>query len=480
DPRAPTGVPQVIRTGKPELYPEIPRDLLEGAAVDAEHLRIIRELDLRSAMVVPLTGRNEVFGAISFIYAQSDRRYTSDDLAFAVELARRAALMFERRRLEEQAANANQMKDEFLATVSHELRTPLQAILGWATMLKRGARDPAAAIEAIVRNATAQARLIDDILDVSRIISGKLRLQIGRVDTAGVIRAALDAVRPAASAKRIELALSLAPELGSIDADADRLQQIVWNLVSNAVKFTGDGGRIEITAARDASSVHIAVRDTGVGIAPEHLHLIFERFRQVDSSATRQHGGLGLGLAIVRYLAEAHGGSVVAASDGTNRGATFTVTLPVHNAAATAASTRSSTGGTLAGLRILVVDDDPDGRWLIGEALGDAGAHVETAPSAAEAFARFTARPHDVVVSDIGMPGEDGYSLARRLRATGRPPTLIALTAYARPEDVRASADAGFQVHLGKPIEPDGLVSAIAGAVSASTGSPRAVPPSRA
>ena len=466
DPTSDSGVYRVVRTGTSELYSEIPRELLENAAVDDDHRRIIRELDLRSAMVVPLRGRERVFGAITFVYAQSDRRYDAADLAFAEDLARRAALIIERRKAHEDAELANRAKDEFLATVSHELRTPLQAILGWATMLKRGARDPAAAIDAVIRNATAQARLIDDMLDVSRIISGKLRLQIGRVDIAGVIRAALDALRPAASAKRIELVETLGPELGAIDADPDRLQQIVWNLVSNAVKFTSEGGRIEIQATRDANNVHIAVRDSGIGIAPEHLHAIFERFRQVDSSATRQQGGLGLGLAIVRYLAEAHGGHVVASSAGANHGAAFTVTLPLRNVAAAMPQARARAGGTLAGLRILVVDDDPDGRWLVGEALTDAGAQVDTAGSAPEAFALFMARPHDVVVSDIGMPGEDGYSLARRLRETGSPTTLIALTAYARPEDIRASAAAGFEVHLGKPIDPDGLISAVASAVN--------------
>ena len=460
------GVYRVVQTGVSELYSEIPREMLERVAIDDDHRRIIRELDLRSGMIVPLRGRERVFGAITFIYAQSDRRYDAADLAFAEDLARRAALIIERRKAQEDAELANRAKDEFLATVSHELRTPLQAILGWATMLKRGARDPAAAIDAVIRNATAQARLIDDMLDVSRIISGKLRLQIGRVDIASVVRAALDAIRPAASAKRIELVETLGPELGAIDADADRLQQIVWNLVSNAVKFTGEGGRIEIQAARDAQSVHITVRDSGIGIAPEHLHAIFERFRQVDSSATRQQGGLGLGLAIVRYLAEAHGGNVVAASDGANRGAAFTVTLPLRSLSAAAPPAHARTGGTLAGLRILVVDDDPDGRWLVGEALTDAGARVDTAGSAPEAFALFTAHPHDVVVSDIGMPGEDGYSLARRLRDTGNRTKLIALTAYARPDDIRASASAGFEVHLGKPIDPDGLISAIAGAVN--------------
>jgi PAS domain S-box-containing protein len=471
DPHATTGAPNVARTGQSELYSEIPRELLEAAAVDDEHRRIIRELDLRSAMVVPLRGREHVFGVITFVYAASDRRYDAEDLSFAEELARRAALIIERRKLEEEAAIANRAKDEFLATVSHELRTPLQAILGWATMLRRGStRDPEQAIEAIVRNATAQARLIDDILDVSRIISGKLRLSIARVHLASVIRGAIDAVRPAAAARRIELVENVPDTLGDLDADPDRLQQIVWNVASNAVKFTPEGGRVEIIAERTDTTAKIAIKDTGPGIPREHLNVIFERFRQVDSSSTRTHGGLGLGLAIVRYLVEAHGGTVVAASEGRDQGATFTVTLPVHlRSEAPPASPKPAQPGALAGVRVLVVDDDPDGRWLIGEALAHVGALVDTAGTVGEAFAMFCERRHDVVISDIGMPDEDGYSLARRIRALpsdqGSDAVAVALTAYARQTDIRASEQAGFNLHLGKPVEPQALIDAVASLV---------------
>jgi CheY-like chemotaxis protein len=336
-------------------------------------------------------------------------------------------------------------------------------------MLRReSTRDPVQALEAIIRNATAQARLIDDILDVSRIISGKLRLSIARVDLASVLRSAVDAVRPAAEAKKIALAVS-APEdeLGYLDADPDRLQQIVWNLVSNAVKFTGDGGRVEVGAHRAGETVTITVKDTGIGIPSTHLHAIFERFRQVDSSATRAHSGLGLGLAIVRYLAEAHGGVVEAASEGPDRGATFSVTLPVRtHAQPHSPSAPRAEDATLAGTRILVVDDDPDGRWLIAEALQHAGAETDTAGTVGEAFALFTARPHDVIISDIGMPGEDGYSLIRRIRAlpsdAGGNAVAVALTAYARQTDIQATEQAGFNVHLGKPLDPQTLIDAIA------------------
>ena len=470
DPKALTGVPQVIRTGKPELYPEIPRELLEGAAVDAEHLRIIRELDLRSAMVVPLIGRNEVFGAITFIYAQSDRRYTPDDLVFAEELARRAALMFERRRLEEQAAAANQMKDEFLATVSHELRTPLQAILGYASMLKQGvSRDPDKAIEAILRNADAQARLIEDILDVSRITSGKLRLTFTRVDIVAVVRAARDSIRPAAQARRMRIVDDLPSDLGVVQGDFERLQQVFWNLLSNAVKFTEPGGTIEISGQRTGSELTVRVRDTGRGISRENLATIFERFRQIDSSTTRNKGGLGLGLAIVRSLVEAHGGSVSADSAGPGTGTTFTVKLLAS--VEVLAGTRSPSDQMpvvrrpLRGVRVLIVDDEQDARDVIADVMTEAGADVTKAGSAAEAFQLLQLDPPHLLISDIGMPNEDGYQLLRRIRALppekGGDVPAIALTAYARQEDIRAAAEAGFQLHLAKPVKTEKLLEAI-------------------
>ncbi len=470
DPRATTGVPQVIRTGKSELYPEIPKELLEAAAIDDEHRRIIHELDLRSALVVPLRGRAEVFGAMTFIFAQSDRRYTAEDLALAEELARRAALLIERRRVEEEAENANRMKDEFLATVSHELRTPLQAILGYASMLKRGvARDNEKALDAILRNADAQARLIEDILDVSRITSGKLRLSFAHVDLASAVRAALDAIRPTAHARRLQIVEELPDDLGAIQGDFERLQQIVWNLLSNAVKFTEPEGTIEITARRTGSSVRITIRDTGKGIAREHLSTIFERFRQLDSSTTRRKGGLGLGLAIVRYLAEAHGGTVSAESDGPGTGAAFTVTLPASVAALdyTRATGEHAplASRPLRGIRVLIVDDEEDARELISDVMSEAGADVMKASSAAEAYQLLQADPPHLLISDIGMPDEDGYALLKRVRALppqkGGDVPAIALTAYARPEDVRAASDAGFQLHVAKPVKPDKLLDAV-------------------
>jgi PAS domain S-box-containing protein len=469
-PDTPGGVLNVIRTGRSELYPEFSPEVLERSAADDEHRRIIHELDLRSALIVPLRGRGPVFGAISFVLTGTRRGYSERDLELAEDLARRAGLIIERRRLEEEAERANRMKDEFLATMSHELRTPLQAIVGYASMLERGiAKDPVKAISAILRNATAQMRLVEDVLDVSRITSGKLRLSMGRVDLAAAIRAALDAVRPAAAAHRLVLVEDLAPDLGEVHGDADRLQQVIWNLLSNAVKFTQPDGAVEIAASRGGSSVHVVVSDTGRGIPPEHLTTIFERLRQLDSSTTRQHGGLGLGLAIVRYLVEAHGGTVRAESAGPGKGATFTVTLPArppvfvqHDAPD---RRPGAAPGPLHGIRILVVDDDDDARELVGEALAVAGAVVTRAASAAEALAMVQAEPPQVLISDIGMPHEDGYSLLRRIRALpperGGDVPAIALTAYARPEDIRAAEQVGFQLHVVKPVMPDDLVAAV-------------------
>ncbi|HTL37265.1 MAG TPA: PAS domain S-box protein [Kofleriaceae bacterium] len=469
DPHAPTGVPQVIRTGKSELYREIPRDLLEAAARDEDHRRIIRELDLRSALVVPLRGKERVFGAITFIYAQSARFYSDVDLEFAEELARRAALIIERRRLEEEAELANQMKDEFLATISHELRTPLQAILGYATMLERGvARDQGKAIGAILRNASAQARLIEDILDMSRIQSGKLRISMGRVQLATAIGQALDAMRPAAAAKQVKLVEQIAPDIGETEGDFDRLQQIVWNLVSNAVKFSAVGGTVTIAADRVDDKIRVSVRDEGKGIAPEHLSTIFERFRQVDASTTRQHAGLGLGLAIVKYLVEAHGGTVRAESAGPGKGAMFSVELPASAGPVLGASGAPRVpldASQLKGIYLLIVDDDDDARELIGDALAELGARVERASSAAMAIEQLQKEPPNVLISDIGMPAEDGYSLIRRVRALpperGGETPAIALTAYARAEDIRKAEEAGFQLHVVKPVRLENLIEAV-------------------
>ncbi len=489
DPAAETGAPRVIRTGAAELYPRIPEELLAAAAVDEEHLRLLRELRLRSGMIVPLRGRDRVFGAISFAYAESGRRYAADDLAFAEELARRAAIVVERRKLEEERALlfererearaeaelANRAKDEFLATVSHELRTPLNAILGWTVMLRQKQVAPEAdrALAIVERNARAQARLIDDVLDISRIIGGKLRLDLGWTDVRQVVTTAAESVRPIADARRVALVTTVDHDGMGMLADPDRLQQIVSNLLSNAVKFTPSGGRVEIDARRQGPILRIVVKDDGEGIEPALLTAIFEPFRQADASTTRRHGGIGLGLAIVRQLVQAHGGTVRAESAGKGRGAAFVVelpalaTVPAQGAAARAAEARlPACARRLGGLRVLVVDDEHDALTLVRELLEAGGANVRTAASgdrALELFAQF--RP-DVLVSDIGMPEMDGYTLLRRIRALpasdgGRTPAL-ALTAYARGDDADRAFAAGFQTHVPKPVQAEHLVAVIA------------------
>ncbi|MGE0868367.1 MAG: PAS domain S-box protein [Kofleriaceae bacterium] len=471
DPNAPNGAPKVIRTGRSELYPEIPTALLEAAAMDAEHLELIRALDLRSAMIVPLRGRADVFGAITFVFSGANRRFTEEDVELAEELANRVSLLIERRHLEEQAELANRMKDEFLATISHELRTPLQAILGYAGMLERKAStDPDRAIAVILRNAQAQARLIEDMLDMSRILSGKLRLTITRADVAAAITAAVDAIRPSASARNQQLFVSVDPDLGFVLGDVERIQQVVWNLLSNAVKFTPKGGSITLRSSRTGPRLSIIVADTGRGIEPEHVATIFERFRQVDSSSTRSETGLGLGLAIVKYLVEAHGGAVMVESGGRDQGATFTVTLPAQNDALAAdhpsrGTVEALSRTALAGVRVLLVDDDDDTRRAIADVLASVGAAVEDAASAADAMRRFEQLRPDILVSDIAMPVEDGYSFIRRIRAlpasSGGQTPAVALTAYAGREDIRRAQTSGFQMHIAKPVTAEDLVAAI-------------------
>jgi signal transduction histidine kinase/ActR/RegA family two-component response regulator len=374
---------------------------------------------------------------------------------------------------------ASYLKDEFLMTVSHELRTPLTAIYGWARVLgtrQMEASQQARAIAAIERNAHAQTRLIEDLLDVSRAISGKLRLEAQVITVADVVRAAVETVSQAMAAKRITFEADLDPATPPIIADPDRLQQIVWNLLSNAIKFTPEGGAVTVRLSHSDTHVEILVADTGSGIPADFLPYVFERFRQADGGSKRRYGGLGLGLAIVRHLVELHGGSVSAASEGEGRGAAFRVSLPLRlvrgDEAAERAPVQSVRGADalarLDGVRVLVVDDEADARELFGSILEAAGASVLTAPSSEAALGILAQEQVDVLISDIEMPGEDGYRLLERATAArpGAPPLAIAVTAYARTADRRRALDAGFKRHLAKPIEPSELVAAIAALVS--------------
>jgi signal transduction histidine kinase len=386
-------------------------------------------------------------------------------------LEKLATLLASEREARKEAESANRAKDEFLATVSHELRTPLSAILGWASIARRQSpsADIARALAIIERNARAQMRIVEDVLDAGRVAGGKLRLELARTRVADAIAEAVLAVRPAADAKRVRLEVRVADDVGVIEADPERLQQIVWNLLSNAIKFTPGGGCVEVVAERRETTVAVLVRDDGQGMKPELLPLVFEPFRQGDGSTTRRHGGLGLGLAIVKQLVEAHHGTIAVASDGEGRGSTFTLELPAAPLpSAPPEPARPLPGGDapLDGIRVLVVDDDEDSRDLIACVLAEQGATVASASSADEAMRQLANGVPDVLLSDIGMPDVDGYSLLRRIRSMpvdrGGETPAIALTAYARAVDAERAFSAGFQAHVTKPIDHEVLTAVVA------------------
>jgi signal transduction histidine kinase/CheY-like chemotaxis protein len=403
----------------------------------------------------------------------------------------REMLLDSERAARAEAQRASRLKDEFLATLSHELRTPLTAILGWASILRKPdvrKEQIERGLAVIERNTRAQVELISDLLDVSRIVTGKLCLDVAAVEIDAVIDNALESVRHAAEAKGIQIKRAIGPSM-QIPADAGRLQQVVWNLLSNAIKFTPRGGRVEVSVATTPTHVEIAVADTGQGVAPEFLPHVFERFRQADASMARQHGGLGLGLAIVRHLVELHGGRVRAESEGAGKGARFVVELPV-GANAEARAYEAPTPGEppmahppaprmppLEGVKVLVVEDEADTRELVRILLEECKAEVVTAASGPAALEMLAHGAPDVLVSDIGMPGMDGYALIRAIRveralAPSRLPA-VALTAFARPEDKARALSAGYQSHLAKPVEPKELISTIASLSSARGSGPR-------
>ena len=447
----------------------------EGAA--------IRPWSLESPALILLRLKNKESASSRFIVLNKKL----DELAKEIRQRQRAEeeraqLLVQEQKARAEAENLNRLKDEFLSTVSHELRTPLNAILGWSQILRTQRADAATmnrALETIERNARSQAHLIDDLLDISRIITGKIRLNVHTVELLPVIEAAMDTVRPTTDTKNIRLQSVLDPAAGPVLGDSERLQQIVWNLLSNAIKFTPKRGRIQVCLQRINSHVEIVVTDTGQGITAEFLPYVFERFRQADSSITRSFGGLGLGLAIVRQLVELHGGTVHADSPGEGQGATFTVKLPLMAVGPKAIEperVHPAVGGSvpfecsprLDGLRILIVDDDADIRDLLTYTLEVCGAEVMAAASADEAISALTesSTPMDILISDIGMPDEDGYALLRRVRAlepeNGGGIPAIALTAYARTQDRRAALLAGFQSHVAKPVEAAELIAVIA------------------
>ncbi len=437
----------------------------------------------RSLIGAPLIVEGRLIGVI-YGATTRPRRFTEDDVRLLQLAADRVALAIEHARIYEverqarrQAEEANRAKDEFLAVVSHELRSPLNAMLGYAALLRYGGLDPMKvkyAVDVIERSGKAQAQLIDDLLDTARIITGKLRLEVGPADLVSVIEQAIQTIRPAADAKGISFETDLPSEIGQITGDPARLQQVVWNLLSNAVKFTPQGGRVEARLERVDPYICITVSDTGKGISPEFLPYVFDRFRQADASSVRRYGGLGLGLALVKYLVELHGGTIEAASAGEGQGATFKVTLPVRAVAtplgeAGAPPSTIESSGELTGVRALVVDDEDDARELLSLALTQYGADVVAVGSASKAYTLITTTPTqwrpDVMVIDIGMPDEDGYSLMRRVREWQRESDTyipaVALTAYGRVEDRMRALSVGFQMHVAKPVEPAELAVVI-------------------
>ena len=450
--------------------------LIAMPAVSGEHGCTQMQQAVR---ISPLTHEGKVIGTLTIIDDVTER--VAREAELQAQLEDRSRLLSNERLARNEAERANRLKDEFLATISHELRNPLNAIMGWAHMMRVGNLTPAnveRAVETIYRNAKSQSQLVADLLDVSRIISGKLRLDVRTVDLVYIVNAAVDSIRPGAEAKGIRLQTMFDPAAGPISGDADRLQQIVWNLLTNAVKFTPKGGRIQVKVQRVDSHVEVVVSDTGVGISKEFLPYVFDRFRQADASTTRIHGGLGLGLSIVHQLVDLHGGTVSVHSEGEGKGATFTISLPFagvtsnQNEAEAVHPTQSdevlSFEGlpSLQGLKVLVVDDEADTRELIREVLKECGSEVITSPSVAEALIALEQHKPDVLISDLGMPDEDGYSLIAKVRELpperGGEIPAAALTAYARAEDRMRVLRSGFQFHLPKPVDSAELVTVVA------------------
>ncbi len=469
----------VVQTAQAIVVEHVSDETLTTITRDEEHFNAMRELGVVSLMCTPLIARGRTLGAMTFAMAESGRHYDATDLKFANDIASRVALAVDNSRAYEEARRASQLKDEFLATLSHELRTPLNAILGYARMLKSGmldAQKQTRGLEVLERNASSLTQIVEDVLDVSRIISGKLALNVKPVDLAVILAQGIATMQPAAEAKGVRIqTVIFDPVVTPVAGDADRLQQVIWNLVSNAVKFTPRGEGILVQLARTDSHVEITVSDTGTGISQEFLPHIFERFRQADGRFSRQHGGLGLGLSISRQIVEMHGGTIEAASAGVGEGATFTVRLPIMNAIAGLPPRRGRVKAVvgvprpqrtrLDSVRVVAVDDDDDALEMLREILEAAGAKVMTARTGAEALHLLTQERPQVLVCDIGMPGMDGFELITRVRhlpvVEGGGVPAAALTAYARSEDRTRALRAGYQMHLSKPIDPEELLASV-------------------
>ena len=454
-------------------------------------------LPVRSYLAVPVKGRDgDVIGGLFFGHSQAER-FTEHHERLAVGVASWASVALENARMYMAVQDANRLKDDFLASLSHELRTPLSAILGYARLLRSGMLGPdklQKAVDTIERNATSLTQIVEDVLDVSRIVSGKIRLSVQPVDLPDIVRGAIDAVTPAADAKGIRIETVLDPRAAPISGDPERLQQVLWNLLSNAIKFTNRGGKVQVRLERIDSHVEVDVSDTGIGIAPEFLPHVFERFRQADSGTTRERGGLGIGLSIARQLTELHGGTIEAFSGGLGNGATFRLKIPlriVHPAQELVPRAQPRPRpqmqhlpvGDLSGIHVLAVDDEQDALALVAEVLEAAGAQVTTAATAEAALLTVETELPDVVVADLGMPHVDGFQFIDRVRRHYDPRVreipAAALTAYARSDDRTKALRAGFQIHMAKPVDPTELVTTVASLVGRYMSESReGVPPS--
>ena len=463
------GIPRVLRTGRPEAFYEVTEENIPALARGEEHASILRELGLKSSMAVPLVARGRTIGALTFSSTRAGRRYTEADVAYALEIAARAALAIENARLYGRAQEVNRAKDEFLATLSHELRTPLTPILGWTHMIRSGRLGPAESAQGICvidKNSQSLSRLINDLLDMSSILSGKMRIEHAPVELASVVREAAETVRPQADARSVKIQVQtegLGPAV--VSGDRTRLVQVFWNLLHNAVKFSPEGGRISVRVAASDGRARVEVEDEGSGIAPEFLPHVFERFRQADMGTTRTHGGLGLGLALVKSFVEAHGGKVSVESAGEGRGSRFEVALPAVESGAA----RRQSGDLEAdaaepcpdeSCRVLVIEDAPDTLEMLRVAFEARGYTAAVCATPEEALSVAESGRFDIIVSDIGLPRIDGYELIARLREFPhlREVPALALTGYAAQRDAEAALAAGFDAHIAKPVDPSELV----------------------
>lgn len=465
------GYRRVVRTGEPELIETVTDSLLAEVARDERHLELLRELGLKSTLCVPLVARGRALGAITFATAESGRAYNSSSLALAEDLAHRAANAVDNARLYQEAQRANRMKEEFLATLSHELRTPLTPILGWVHMIRSGMlkdEDLDRSLAVIEKNSQSLTRLINDLLDMSAILSGKMRIEELPVSLTGVIKEAFETVRPLAEMRGIKLTLSLSvQDQLLVKGDRTRLVQIFWNILSNALKFSEEGHSVRLVCEVREKEARVRVEDEGLGIAKEFLPEVFERFRQADSSKTRTHGGLGIGLALVKSFVEAHEGRVIAESGGLGRGSRFTVCLPLLvppvQAEEKIVGPGAETPVASSGLRVLIVEDSTDTLEMLGKTLKIRGYSVTPCESPTDALHSAQTADFDLIISDIGMPEMDGYELIGRLRQLPHLKNVpaIALSGYAAEQDRTSALDAGFDIHIAKPVDPSDLTAQI-------------------